>query len=378
PMYVHVRSLGWLTSRGLVKGPLSLRLTGYAFGFGLVHGLLGGTVSLARWLDGLVYPTLELAPIPAPVFVLATPRSGTTYLHQLLALDEERFASCRLYQTIVPSILLERAIDWLRGLRGPAGSVLGALVGAIDSRMFTDWDGIHRVSLSSWEEDESLFVYSLTSPALYLLFPFIREIPEFVEITRLGRRTIRRVASDYRQTVQRWVYTSGNQRTPLIKNVLLPSRLPVAARAFPDARYVHVVRDPREAIPSAVSMFHTMWQSHSPGIAADSPATRALADMFLTHYRLLCEEGRKQPPDRWIQVRYDDLIRDPIGTVERIYSAFGYSVGAEFRARLEQAAAQGRSFKSRHQYALEQFGLTEGDLREGLGEHWDGLRSASP
>ena len=49
--------------------------------------------------------------MPPPVFVIATPRAGTTYLHHLLALDEERFVGFKLYQTIAPSILLERVFD---------------------------------------------------------------------------------------------------------------------------------------------------------------------------------------------------------------------------------------------------------------------------
>jgi hypothetical protein len=371
-MYVHTRTLGWLARRALFRRPFSFRRSLYAAGFGFGQALLGSAVSLARALDGLYYPDFTRTRVPAPLFVIATPRSGTTYLHHLLALDEERFLSCKLYQTIVPSILLERALARLGELDGATGRVLGRLLEAIDKRMFTDWESIHRVSLRSDEEDESLFVYSLTSPALYLLFPFIREMPEFVEITRLGRRVVRRVARDYRDTLKRWVYLAGDERTPLIKNVLLPSRLAVSDRAFPDARYIHIVRDPREAIPSAVSMFHTMWQSHS-NIAADSPATRALGDMFLEHYRLLCDQARVRPPERWIQVRYEALIDDPIGTVERIYGVLGAELGPAFRARLESAAAEARRFKSRHRYDPSEFGLADSDLQRALGEHWDAV-----
>jgi hypothetical protein len=208
------------------------------------------------------------------------------------------------------------------------------------------------------------------------LFPFIRELPEFVEISRLGARAVRRVAEDYRETVRRWSYLEQDERTPLIKNVLLPSRLIVSDRAFPAARYVHVVRDPREAIPSAVNMFYTMWQSHSPHIPADSPATRALADMFLQHYRMLCDEGRKRPSDRWVQVRYESLIENPIATVERIYAAFGWPISAAYRARLQHAAREGRRFKTRHRYDPSKFGLSEQDLRAGLGEHWQSVIGA--
>jgi hypothetical protein len=369
-MYVHTRTLGWLVRRAFFRKPFSVRRCLYAAGFGFGQAMLGAVVTLARALDRLQYPEFTALPVPAPLFVIATPRSGTTYLHHLLELDEERFFSCKLYQTILPSIALDRGLRRAGELDAATGRVFGRLIDAIDSRMFTDWEAIHRVSLRSAEEDENLFVSSLTSPALYLLFPFIRELPEFVEISRLGRRAVRRVADDYRETLRRWVYLEGDARTPLIKNVLLPSRLAVSDRAFPAARYVHVVRDPREAIPSAVSMFYAMWQSHSPNIAARSPATRALADMFLHHYRLLCDEGRKRPSDRWVQVRYEALVEDPVGTVERIYAAFGFPVSAAFRARLAHAAGEARRFKSRHRYDPSEFGLTEDDLRAGLGEHW--------
>jgi hypothetical protein len=370
-MYVHTRTLGWLARRGVLGEPRSVRRSLYALGFGFTAAALAGAVSAARWLDGVLYPEFKRAPVPAPLFVIATPRSGTTYLHHLLSLDEERFTTCKLYQTLAPSILLERGIDWLAGLEGPVRDGLERLVDAVDRRMFTDWEAIHRVSLRSAEEDENLFVFSLTSPALYLLFPVVRELPQFVDITRLGQRTIRRVARDYRATVQRWTYLQGDARTPLIKNVLLASRLPVSDRAFPDARYVHIVRDPREAIPSAVSMFYAMWQSHSPKIAPDSAATRALADMFLEHYRMLSNEDRRRPPDRWVTVRYEALIDDPVGTVERLYATLGLPFTDEYRVRLTAAATQARTFKSNHRYELSQFGLTEDDLRRGLGEAWN-------
>jgi LPS sulfotransferase NodH len=370
-MYMHARTLGWLIQRGTIHRHFSFRRMAYASGFGLTHALLASTVSAARWLDEQLYPEFEQLPAPAPVFVLATPRSGTTYLHQLLALDEERFTTPKLYQTIAPSIVLERTLDWLGRLEGPAGRGLGSLVDAVDRRMFTDWDGIHRVSLKSMEEDESLFVYNLATPALYLLFPFVEKLPELGEVTRLGEHAVRGMARDYVATLRRWAYLARDERVPLIKNVLLASRLPVADLAFPDARYVHVVRDPRDAVPSALSMFYAMWQTHSPDIARDSAETRALADLFLEHYRLLCAERHRRPPDRWVTVQYDALVREPVATLEKLYAALGFPMTETYRARLEQAARRARSFKSQHRYELDDYGLSETYLRERLAECWD-------
>jgi hypothetical protein len=375
-MYVHFRSLGWLAKRGLFHAPFTFRRAAYACGFGLGQTLLAAIVGAARSLDPLMFPALATTPTPAPLFVIATPRSGTTYLHHLLELDEARFMSPRLYQTLAPSLLLDRACESVRGLDGFLGNLLERLADLIDRNLFNDWDGIHSVGLRAAEEDENLFVQSLTSPALYLLFPFVRQLPEFADITRLGQRVVRRVARDYRETGRRWAHTAGAARTLLIKNVLLASRLPVVDRAFPDARFIHVVRDPREAIPSALSLFYAMWRTHTPRIAPGSPEVRALADMFLEHYRLLCEQQRQRAKERWIGVRYEALTLDPVGSIERIYAALGFDVTPEYRARLERAAAKARGFKSRHRYDLAEFGLRESDLRAALGEHWDAAISA--
>src|SRR6187551_1646492 len=312
-MYVHAKTVGWLARRGAGAGGLTLRKGLYTGGFALAYTLMCGSVSIARWLDRFVYPEFELTPVTPPVFVIATPRSGTTFLHHLLALDDERFVSFKLYQTLAPSVLLDRAIAALRDLDEQAGLGLGKVLDAIDRRMFTAWNGIHRVGLRADEEDENLFVYSLVSPALYMLFPAIQTMPELVDLSGFTQHSLRRLAHDYRETVRRLLYVTGGQRTPLIKNVLLPSRLPVAKLAFPNARYVHIIRDPREAIPSAVSLFYAMWQTHSPNIEANSPQTRALADMFLKHYRLLCDEKAKPAADSWVTVHFEALVSDPVG-----------------------------------------------------------------
>src|SRR4051812_9589016 len=179
-MYVHWPTLYWLLRRGMLGTGITFRRSARTVGFGFALGWLWGAVSLARGLDRLAYPALRKTPIPPPLFVIATPRSGTTFLHHLLALDDERFVGFKLYQTIAPALLLERAIGLVRELDGRPGGGLGRLLDALDRRMFSAWDGIHKVGLRADEEDETLFVYSLVSPALSLLFPAIRAHPELI------------------------------------------------------------------------------------------------------------------------------------------------------------------------------------------------------
>src|SRR3989442_15784052 len=59
--------------------------------------------ALCFFLDGIVFPGLHRTAIRAPVFVVGHARSGTTLVHRLLAADEGRFSSFRLYEMFFPS-----------------------------------------------------------------------------------------------------------------------------------------------------------------------------------------------------------------------------------------------------------------------------------
>jgi hypothetical protein len=61
-------------------------------------------------------------------------------------------------------------------------------------------------------------------------------------------------------------------------------------------------------------------------------------------------------------VRYDDLVSEPLATVERIYGWLGEPVGDAFRLRLEEALHAHRSYRSEHEYSLEEFGLTREEI----------------
>lgn len=374
-MYVHLSSLRSLArGRG---GPLTLRrLLGYG-GFAALYSTMLGVVQAARAADRLIFPAYRQVPVTRPVFIVATPRSGSTFLHHLLALDEKTFTHFKLYQTVFPSVLIYRLVQAFAEVERDTDLPLSALVRAVNRRMFTNWEGIHEVGLDGEEEDECLFVYSLLTPALYLLYPFLDAVPDFKDFDALPDAQRVKIAKSYRSSLQRHLLSrglsrEGKARTMLIKNVLLPSRIHTTLEAFPDARIIHLVRDPRRAIPSAMSMFYATWQAFSPEITRTSKEARALGEMFLGHYEKLCKLADDSPAardGRVLTVRFEDLVGRPIETVERVYGFLGNDVHPEHRAILEQKLARPEAFKSAHNYSLADFGMTDDDVLVPLGKY---------
>jgi hypothetical protein len=99
--------------------------------------------------------------------------------------------------------------------------------------------------------------------------------------------------------------------------------LPLIAEIYPDARVVHIIRDGRDAVRSLV---HWHW---GPTTVADAAA----------EWRRCVEAGRAAAPvlgARLLEVRYEELLGDLRGGVERIYAHVGLEGSAE--AALEASA----------------------------------------
>lgn len=82
--------------------------------------------------------------------------------------------------------------------------------------------------------------------------------------------------------------------------------IPMLASQFPTARFVHVIRDGRDV---ALSYLSVPWGPNDIWLAARKWKQDVSAGR---------RHGAHLPPSRYLEVRYEDLIRDPRGSLERI------------------------------------------------------------
>lgn len=338
-------------------------------GFGVAFVALRGMVRAARALDDTLWPDVAAQPVTAPVFIYANARSGTTMLHRLMSMDEDRFAPFMLYQSIFSAVSLQRLIQLLARLDEPM--FRGALRGGVDwinGKFFSGWEGIHKLGIDEAEEDEMTFVFGLYSPTVSLAFPFAEQQRDLSRLDDLPEAERQAFMDFYEDTLKRHLYASGQGRTFINKNVFFMPRVRAMYERFPDARFIYMVRHPYQALPSFLDMFHQKWVTHSPQVACDSPESRALAELAFDYYRYAMECQRDLPEENFLVVRYEDLVADPKATVERVYREFGWEISPAFEARLRQVKESQRDYKSEHTYTLEQFGLTKGRVYDELSE----------
>ncbi|MEO1128605.1 MAG: sulfotransferase [Planctomycetota bacterium] len=86
---------------------------------------------------------------------------------------------------------------------------------------------------------------------------------------------------------------------------------------FPDAQVVHIIRDPRDVVSSLLSM---PWFE---GSAYDA------AEHWRAHVAGAHDDGTHLFGDRYLEVRYEDLVHDPPSIAERICRHLGEPMAPE-------------------------------------------------
>jgi hypothetical protein len=263
--------------------------------------------------ERLAFPASKVAHhlVEKPVFVIGLPRSGTTMLYNLLAAHEQAAYITNAMNSFPDAI---GSIEWLRkalqlnvrGERFLKDSVVTEFGGPSEMQMFWGrWTGRDIVDLD-WESNP-------------------------VEVTDA---MIARVHLDLKRVLHAF---GPAARRIVIKNPVFQPEMPALQQMFPDARFIHIVRDGRMVANSLIKMYrrnnaqlerirHPLMRSINPyprtrtlsGImAAYGPDTvEATAHVWQDSIQLV----RRLAPtlNHLIEVRYEDLLADPHGETARL------------------------------------------------------------
>ncbi|HZQ46008.1 MAG TPA: sulfotransferase [Verrucomicrobiae bacterium] len=370
-MYFNYKLFLKAESLALFRSSFRLRRWGYVLLFSGLFLLFLLLVVLGRALDQVFFRRFRRQPVAGPVFIIAPPRSGTTLVQTLLSLDEERFLHLKMYQTIFPAVCFQRLFDTLVRLDRLSGRPFEKLIGWCEKKWFGGWDDLHKMRLNQPEEDDALFLYAFQSEAIFMLFPFVRELWEagFPDALPAGER--RKLMRYYRSCLQRHLYANGPAKTLLSKATQSSGTVESLLEEFPDARFITIIRHPYRSVASHVSLFVPVWQAHSPDIGKDGPVAKAYAGLAVAWYKHLFAFRRRVPPRQYYCIDYRDLVRNPRKTIESVYTHFGWQMTETCRDRLDAATQRQREFKSKHEYTLEDFGLSKEWIQQELGEVMD-------
>jgi len=268
-----------------------------------------------------------------PIFIIGHWRTGTTLLHEYLILDE-RHNYPNTYECLEPNhfLLTERFFQrWVRFLT-PSHRPM--------DNMKAGWE-------RPQEDEFALCMLGLPSPYLTIAFP--NRPPQYGEYLDLEGLSARELAT-WKRTFRRFlqVLTFKNPKRLVLKSPPHSWRIKVLLELFPDARFVHIVREPRVVFPSTVNLWKTLYRKHG----LQTPTFQGLEEYVFSSFTRLyekLEEGKTRVrPDRFHELRYEDLIHDPIGEMEKLYDRLGLGNFDEYIPRLKEYLADNADYQTNH------------------------------
>lgn len=291
-------------------------------GFVLSITTIGLTTSLMALLQRLRFSrAVSREPIPTPVFIVGHWRSGTTYLHELLATDP-----AFLTPTYLECFATDHFLQW--------GGVLRLLEPlAPDKRPM---DNV-AVGFDRPQEDEfGLLATGAPSPYETMLFPNDRG-PELAHLDIDAEPPQKRARWQAAMTtiMQRVAFARRRARpasaTPerymLMKSPTHTARIGLLRSMFPGAKFVHVVRTPYEVFPSTVRMWREMAESQAfqtPDFRTDESTLTPFVNASMNAlYRNFDRDCAALPEGDFAETRYEDLVRDPEGEILRLRRELG-------------------------------------------------------
>lgn len=364
-IYIHLPTLGKIIYLNCFRH-FSVRRVLATFLLLVIIFLLGTLLFVFRLLDEILFFNYRKTTIKEPVFIISNPRSGTTYLHRLMTLDEERYNYTLLYHTVFTSVTLIKLFQFLSKVDQKIGKPLTRLVNAFESLLFSGWKNIHPTGFRQSEEDEGMYILPLLSSAVCLICPYMDELSYLTIPDRLPARHRRRLKAYYKSSMKRFAYATGKQKTILSKNVNSIGRMKTVLEVFPDAKVVYLIRDPKKAVPSFISMFSVTWKLHSPDIKEKDKQFEALGNVAIDFYNYFHEIKDGLIQENLIVIRYQDLINDPSAAIQQIYRQFEIPFSKMYSDKLLAETQRQRNYKSKHDYSLQRYGISELKLSEKL------------
>ncbi len=279
--------------------------------------------------------------------ICGLPRTGSTLLHRLLA-SSPQVTSTLSWETSYPlpfpgedpdaTVRKQKARDRAK----------------LFEEMSPDFGDIHTIEWDGPEEDVILLDRTFTS----MSFDSFYWIPTYgLWLREFDQAPAYRELREWLQVLQ-WQDPSRHGRAWMLKSPHHLTAVDTVLTTFPGCKIVMTHRSPAKAVPSYASMVCSISGQYSDDVdpQAVGPYWRDRFVTALSQYFV----SRAKRPDRFVDVRFEDQVADPVGEATRVLTALGLSAD---QAALEAYMTRNQEQRhGTHTYTAEDFGLTEIEL----------------
>ncbi|PQA85516.1 sulfotransferase family protein [Hyphococcus luteus] len=329
-----------------------------------LQGAAIGLSALARWpfstaerliMDGKL-PKLE--DMPAPVFILGHWRSGTTHLYNIMCESGE--------WGYVPPVAT--GLPW--DLFGLAKVFNPLLERALPKHRYID---NIPVTPTSPQEDE-IAIANMSEVSFYhgIYFPkaFAENVTRGLFFDGCTTADIRGWRKQFSYFLRK-LYLYQDEKPLLIKNPVYTGRFAMLKDMFPDAKFIHIHRNPYDVFVSMRNFYKKLLKEFAlqgyDHVDIDETILSVYERMMTDYLR----DAEGMGPDKLVELRYDELDADPMASVETVYDRLGLPGFEAARGKFEAYLASVATFeKNKFDYSDEAAAKVEARLKPFI-DKWD-------
>jgi len=266
-----------------------------------------------------------------PIFILGHWRTGTTLLHEFLILDP-RHGYPTYYECLEPNhfLLTERLFTKLFRFLMPSQRPM--------DNMKAGWD-------RPQEDEFALCMLGQPSPYLTIAFPNRRPLcPEYLDFQGVKPGPIRSWKRAFKQFLKQVTYKTGKRL--VLKSPPHTARVKILKEMFPQAVFIHIVRDPYVVFPSTVNLWKTLYRTHGLQTPTFVGLEDQVLDTFVRMYARLEEDKKHLAPGQYYELKYEDIVKATEQELAKMYAHLGLDGWHAFEPRLRDYLATIKGYET--------------------------------
>ena len=285
-----------------------------------------------------------------PIFIIGHWRTGTTLLHQLMALDENLITP-NVFQVSAPGSFL----------------ISEKYYKPVMSKVMKPTRPMDNVKLdvSQPQEDEyALIKLTIDSPLEKMIFPknkkyFLLDAADFYP------EKIDQWKNAFTDFCKRISYTT--EKRLLLKNPFHSMRISLLLEMFPKAKFIHIHRHPYEVVPSTIHMWNVVGKENNLKGKFTKPKPEevvTILDRMLIYIR---EKLEFVPQNAKLEIAFSELEKDAVSTIKEIYNKLELNYSQEFETSIKAWLLKEKSYK-KNKYELSK--AEKGMIKNRLEKHF--------
>jgi hypothetical protein len=246
--------------------------------------------------------------LKSPVFVLGHPRSGTTYLNNILSKDPV-FSFSSTYDVLTPHVFLTLGKGFKNMLKKALPST-------------RPQDNV-KMTIDSPKEEE--FAMANMSQASYIhgfFFPkrIMKIFNESVLFTEGNYSNHWKKKYDY--FLKKLAFKYNNNQL-LLKSPANTARIKEIVELYPDAKFIHIYRNPYDVYRSTERLYEKILPITSFQKVDNPKMEKYIIEAYSKMYQKYFKDRKDIPSNQLFEVSYETFVKEPLATIEKAYTHLG-------------------------------------------------------